>query len=362
MDAKVSPSRGLRVGLAGAGGIAPEHFDALALVSNVEVVAVCDLFESRAQSFASLYRIPRAYSSLTKMLNEEKLDVVHVLTQPQNHFAAAMTCLEAGAGVYIEKPMCTSTADCQTIADEAAKRGLPVGVNHNTSFAAAIDEVVEAVKERRFGRINHVAVTFSMPAHKMPDRKSNHFMFSSQLSLIEEFCPHPFSVIRLLLGKPIEVRALFSDPFQQLSGNRCYATGQVAAVAERGSAQLYFSAGRGNQEFGVWVYGQDGSATIDLIRGTSTILENCPDPIMADLRGGLRNAGRIFRQSVGKIAADRLVKLKLKPAKETNGFYPAFENFYSAVREGRPNRENAMAGRDVLAYCEMAIANASYVD
>jgi predicted dehydrogenase len=125
---------------------------------------------------------------------------------------------------------------------------------------------------------------------------------------------------------------------------------------------LYFSAGRGNQEFGVWVYGQDGSATIDLIRGTSTILENCPDPIMADLRGGLRNAGRIFRQSVGKIAADRLVKLKLKPAKETNGFYPAFENFYSAVREGRPNRENAMAGRDVLAYCEMAIANASYVD
>jgi predicted dehydrogenase len=168
---------------------------------------------------------------------------------------------------------------------------------------------------------------------------------------------HPFSVIRRFLGKPVEVSALASAPAQLENGKKFYQLWEIAAVAERGTAHLFFSAGRGNAECTVWVYGQDACALADLKRGTLIFHENSPFPVTANLRDGARNAKRIFRQSAWRILDNYLVKLKLKPARITNGFYPGMAAFYDALRSGKNVEEDASSGKDVVAYCEMAVAN-----
>ncbi len=357
MGTDESSSRNYRVGFVGAGGIAPEHADALGLLSGVEIVSVCDLQEQRARTLAEQYCIPHAYSSLKEMLERASLDVVHVLTQPQYHVASALECLGSGVNVYIEKPMGLSTNDCKLVAAEAAAHGRVVGMNHQLACHRLIDELVQAARDRRFGRINHVSVTYCVGFANLPTKEVNHYMFSTPQSLLFEYCPHPFSIIRRLLGKPKALTALASGQAQLENGKTYYQSWEIGAVADRGSAQLFFSAGRGNPEITVWVYGQDASAFADLNRGTLEFHENSPYPISTKLRDGVRNAGRLFRQSTGRYWDEHLVKLKLKPASITNPFYPPMSDFYRALRAGRPVGEDASAGHDVIAYCEMAAEN-----
>lgn len=343
-----------RVGFVGAGGIAPEHADALALLRGVKVVSVCDLQQQRARNLARQYDIPQTYSSLSNMISNEQLDVVHVLTQPQHHVAAALECMRAGVNVYIEKPMGLSTIDCRLLVDEATASSRTVGVNHQLACSPLIDEIVQAVRTRKFGRINHVSVTYNVGAQNLPVKEVNHYMFSTPQSLLFEYCPHPFSIIRRLLGKPLEVTALASAPARLHNGKTYFGSWTIAAVAERGSAQLFFSAGRGNPEITAWIYGQDATAFVDLKRCTVIFHENSPFPITANLRDGMRNASSIFCQATGRTLVEHLVKLKLKPARLANNFYPPMAAFYGALRTGQPVGENASAGNDVIAYCEMA--------
>ena len=182
-------------------------------------------------------------------------------------------------------------------------------------------------------------------------------MFSTPQSLVFEYFPHPFSIIRRLLGSPMDVTALSSAPGQLSNGKRYYRSWQISALAERGTAELFFSAGQGNAEVSLWVYGQDACAHADLRRNTVIFHENCPFPLTANLRDGVRNAARLFGRAGGTICSDQLVKLKLKPPRLTNSFYPAFAAYYGALRGAHRAAEDARAGQDVIAYCEMAAAN-----
>lgn len=351
-----------RVGFVGAGGIAPEHAEALRLVPGVELVAVCDFDEFRARSLAKEFNIPRVYGSLTAMLENEKLDVVHVLTQPQHHVSVAMECLRGGVNVYVEKPMALSTSDCDTLVREAASRGLTVGVNHQFAHFDPIEKVIALTKDRRFGRLNNVIVTYCVSPTGLPVKETGHYMFSTPQALLFEYCPHPFSIIRRLMGKPIAMTSLASEKTAFANGRTFYRSWEISAVAERGTAQLYFSGGRGNAQFTVDVYGQDASAQIDIFRGTMVLHENIQQPITATLRDGLKSSLSLFKQASQNMLNERMVKLKMKPPSIVNRFYPTMSAFYGALRAGRPIGEDASAGRDVIAYCEMAAANMKSVD
>ena len=71
----------LRVGIIGNGGIANCHAHGYkALGDRVEIVACCDMVESKAADFAKRYDIPHYYTDAKSMLAAEKLDMVSVLS------------------------------------------------------------------------------------------------------------------------------------------------------------------------------------------------------------------------------------------------------------------------------------------
>ena len=351
----------MRVGLVGAGGIAPEHAAALRLLGDVELAAVCDLQASRAQTLAAEWGIGAVYGSLPEMLAAEKLDVVHILTQPQHHVDPAVECLRAGCHVYVEKPLGLTTRDCRRVVDASAATGLSAGVNQQVVWYPGITGIVDLLRECRFGRLNHVWVSFTVNPATLPVNDVQHFMFAAPGNLVYEFAPHPFSVIRKLVGKPHKVTALASDPAFLADGKTYYRAWQISAVSELGTAQLSLSFGRGNREFIVWAFGQDGCALADLQRGTLEVHENSPYPLTADFRDGLRNARRLAGQATSHIVDQNLVKLHLKSSRATNNFYRAFREFYDALRAGRPAPEDAQAGYDVIDYCERTVENPTIV-
>ena len=347
----------MRVGFVGAGGIAPEHADALRLLGDIDLAAVCDLQVSRAEALAAAHAIPGVYSSLQEMLAKEKLDVVHILTQPQHHVDPAIECMRAGCHVYVEKPLGMTTQTCRRLVDEAASTGLTVGVNQQLVWNPGVTKILDLLRSCRFGRLNHVSLSFTVPPASVPTNDIRHFMFATPGNMVFEFGPHPFSIIRKLVGKPHSVTSVASDPATLADGKTYYRSWQVSTVSELGTAQFYFSIGRGIREVTLWVFGQDGSAVADLHRGTVTVHENSAYPLTADFRDGLRNAKAMAKQATARIVEQNLVKLKLRHAGPTNMFYPAFRDFYAALRAGRPAPEGAEQGYDVVDYCERTVAN-----
>ena len=93
-----------RVGIIGAGAIAVHgHIPGYQALDDVEVVAICDVNEARAQAVAAEKGIARCYTDYREMLDKEHLDVVSVCSPNAFHAEMAIAGLESGANVLCEK-------------------------------------------------------------------------------------------------------------------------------------------------------------------------------------------------------------------------------------------------------------------
>jgi predicted dehydrogenase/nucleoside-diphosphate-sugar epimerase len=140
-----------RVGLIGAGYICEYHIAALRRLPDVELVGVTDLHAERAQKLAERLGT-KAYPSLAA-LHAAGADVVHVLTPPDSHADVAVAALELGCHVLVEKPLATSVADCERIAEVAERSGRKASVNHSLLFDPQIVRALAAVRAGKLGQV-----------------------------------------------------------------------------------------------------------------------------------------------------------------------------------------------------------------
>jgi predicted dehydrogenase len=123
----------LRAGIIGAGFITVRgHVPGYRAAGGVEIIALCDLNEQRAQTVAQEIGIPHVYTDYREMLATEKLDIVSVCSPNAFHAQMTIDALTAGAHVLCEKPMALTYADACSMIDAArrSRRVLTVGF-HN---------------------------------------------------------------------------------------------------------------------------------------------------------------------------------------------------------------------------------------
>jgi len=123
----------LKVAIVGCGKIADGHIEEIQKIPALaSVVAVCDLELLMAEQVAVRYGVPAHYDSFERMLERERPDVVHITTPPQSHLSLAMTAMDAGAHVYVEKPLTMNYEDSKRLVEyaEKAKKQLTIGYSY----------------------------------------------------------------------------------------------------------------------------------------------------------------------------------------------------------------------------------------
>jgi predicted dehydrogenase len=95
----------MRVGIVGAGLNSDYHINFSKAYKGAQIVGIADSDLSRAQECAKKYGITGVYGSVTELLQEAKLDVVHVVTPPRTHYDVVREVLEAKCHVLVEKPL-----------------------------------------------------------------------------------------------------------------------------------------------------------------------------------------------------------------------------------------------------------------
>ncbi len=203
----MSPNK-IRVGIVGAGLIAPIHAAGFQeMPDEVEVVAVCDIDEEKANELAGLFDA-RIYSRYQDLIADPEVDLIDLLLPHHLHLPAAMAVLNAKKHLLIEKPLATTYEDALAIIHKAQEVGVYFGVAENTHYIPAYLEAEKMVRSGQLGEITLVR-TF-LPANERMRLFSEDFWGKSRQkgggALIDSG-PHSFYLIKWLFGDVKEVSA-----------------------------------------------------------------------------------------------------------------------------------------------------------
>jgi len=139
----------------GAGSWVQEgHMPAIREVDGIKLIAVSDVDERRVKLFQEKYGV-KGYSDYNEMLAKESPDAVLVAVPHVLHAKVASQVLEAGAHVYLEKPMATNLEDAMALAQLAKKRGKMVMIGHEHRFGQGSVIARRLLESGRLGRIYH---------------------------------------------------------------------------------------------------------------------------------------------------------------------------------------------------------------
>ena len=155
-----------RVGLIGTGWYGKADLFRLIQVAPVEVVSLCDVdkrmlagaAEMVAQRQASK-KTPRTYADYRAMLKEKDLDLVLIATPDHWHALPMIAAVEAGADVYVQKPISVDVVEGQAMVAAARKhkRVVQVGTQRRSTphLVEARDTII---REGKLGRVALVEI------------------------------------------------------------------------------------------------------------------------------------------------------------------------------------------------------------
>ena len=160
-----------RVGLIGAGWYGKSDLWRLIQVAPVELVSLCDpdkhmLAEAVKIAAQRLkpQKAPRTYNDYREMLKERDLDIVLIGSPDHWHALQAIAAIEAGADVYLQKPISVDVSEGEAILAAARKhkRVVQVGTQRK-STPHLIDAKKQVVEAGLLGRIGHVEMCCYFP-------------------------------------------------------------------------------------------------------------------------------------------------------------------------------------------------------
>ncbi|MDP9181404.1 MAG: Gfo/Idh/MocA family oxidoreductase [Actinomycetota bacterium] len=145
----MSSGKRLRVGVAGAGFIGRVHI-ASARRAGAEVVALAASTPARSAAVADELGVPQGAGSINELL-AVGLDVLHITTPNHLHAPFALSALEAGVHVVLEKPVGLDAEEARTLLAAARAADLVVAVPFVYRFYPTVRHAREMVRAGEIG-------------------------------------------------------------------------------------------------------------------------------------------------------------------------------------------------------------------
>jgi predicted dehydrogenase len=176
--ADIANGKTRRVGLIGAGWYGPSDLWRLIQVAPTEVVAICDPDQNMLHNAVEIasqrqksHNKPRKYHDYRQMLKEHEFDIVLIGSPDHWHALQAIAALEAGADVYLQKPISVDVLEGEAILAAARKhkRVVQVGTQRK-STPHLIEAKRQVVDAGLLGKVGHVEMCcyFHMRANGNP--------------------------------------------------------------------------------------------------------------------------------------------------------------------------------------------------
>lgn len=178
----------LRIGVVGLGVMGKNHARVLAELTGITLAGVVDPDEAQVSFVTERLHCP-GFSSIEQLI-AAGVDAVTIAAPTHLHMEIALTCIDAGIHILVEKPIAHTVEEGRTIVEAAARAGVTLMVGHVERFNPA----VEAVRKALAGEdILSIQITRVGP---FPPRMSN-------VGVVIDLAVHDIDLIRWLTGSEI---------------------------------------------------------------------------------------------------------------------------------------------------------------
>jgi predicted dehydrogenase len=169
--AEAAEAKAYRVGLIGCGWYGKSDLFRLIQVAPVEVVSLCDPDQHMLAGAARMVarrqksgKEPRTYTDYRKMLAAKELDIVLIATPDHWHALPMIAAVEAGADVYVQKPISVDVLEGEAMVAAARKHNKVVQVGtQRKSTPHLIDARKRIVEAGLLGKVGHVDICCYFP-------------------------------------------------------------------------------------------------------------------------------------------------------------------------------------------------------
>jgi UDP-N-acetyl-2-amino-2-deoxyglucuronate dehydrogenase len=151
-------SNTIKAAIIGCGKVAHVHAKALQHIEEATFVAVQGRNPQKTSDFAAKYGVT-AYSDVTEMITDQKIDVTIICTPHPEHKDPTLAALAAGSHVLVEKPLAVSLEDCDAMISTASKYNKKLGLVSQRRFSPSSLRMKQAIME---GKIGHPSIATVM--------------------------------------------------------------------------------------------------------------------------------------------------------------------------------------------------------
>lgn len=308
----------LRVGLFGCGRIAGFfHGPILGRLPNVEVTALADADPGARKRMARILPGATLYADWRRPLDLREIDAAVICLPPALHGPAAIASLEAGAHVYVEKPLALDLGEADAMIaarDKAARIGM-IGFNfrHHPVYRILRDRVAAGA----YGELRGVRTLFTSARRVLPGWKAQPGQGGDAIS---DLAMHHFDLVPFLTGERFDETSL-----------SC-----LTSVTELGSFAMVQGA-LGNGVPVSLTAGQTtghGTQKVELLCDTAHVTVDLadPEPIRVE-----RPAGRIASVERARSGLSRLSPRALRGPGRDPSFEAALGAFVRSALGGEPS-------------------------
>jgi predicted dehydrogenase len=193
--------RKLRIGFIGAGGHSYRNVYPTFQYAPIDLVAICDQDELRAQAYAKQFGAATCYTNYLAMMEKEELDAVFIVTSyhPDGRVQAtdiALDALRHGLHVWMEKPTASSSDEIRQLMEASRESGKYVMTGLKKIFFPAIERVKEIISSPEFGE--PTSMTIRYPQTLPPFEKRSTL---SEMRSVLDHIFHPGAIIHYLMGQ-----------------------------------------------------------------------------------------------------------------------------------------------------------------
>ena len=187
----------IKVGVIGYGYWGPNLVRNFMTAPGSVVARVCDFREERLAPLQKIYPGLKTCTNSTELINDPQIDAVVIATPVSSHFDLALSALQAGKHVLVEKPLAAKSDQARKLVDEAAARKLVLLVDHTFVYTPAVRKIRELITSGQLGQIYYYDAV-----------RVNLGLFQHDVNVIWDLAIHDLSIMDSVLpDKPVAISA-----------------------------------------------------------------------------------------------------------------------------------------------------------
>jgi len=141
----------VNIGVIGYGYWGPNLVRNFAEIPESQVIAVSDLSSERLAKVQARYPQIKTTTDCEDLFKDPKIDAIVIATPVASHFQLALSALQAGKHVFVEKPLTSTSEQALRLIEVANRRNLTLMVDHTFVYTGAIHKIRELVVKGQIG-------------------------------------------------------------------------------------------------------------------------------------------------------------------------------------------------------------------